>query len=111
MESKLRVFAGQEFDITPYWDTKESMAIANRIGEVLTHAGWKYAPPKQSGFMLGGITGVLVYVHPSAPANVKNAAGALVSALSQQGIVSEIRLENPANPFDSELHLNVGTKP
>lgn len=111
IESKLRAFAGQEFDVTPYWDTKESMAIAHRIADLLNRAGWKYTPPKQSGFMLGGITGVLVYVHPNAPTKVASGAGALVTALNEQGIVSEIRYENTADPPDSKLHLNVGTKP
>jgi hypothetical protein len=111
MTDKLRSFAGQEFDVTPYWETKESMGIANRIVDVLVRAGWKYTPPKQSGMMLGGVTGVLVYVHPSAPVSVRNAADALVSILNNQDIVSEIRQQNPANPLDVKLHLNVGTKP
>jgi hypothetical protein len=64
--------------------------------------------PKQFGFMLGGIAGVQVYVHPTADARVQSAA--LVSVLNEQGIESEIKLQNPANPPDSKLHLNIGTK-
>jgi hypothetical protein len=111
IERKLRAFAGQEFDFTPYWDTKESIAIANRIADLLNGAGWKYIPPTKSGFMLGGVTRVLVHVHPNAPAKVTSAAGALVSALNEQRIVSEIRYGNTADPPDSKLHLYVGTKP
>jgi hypothetical protein len=66
--------------------------------------------PKQFGFMLGGIAGVQVYVHPTADARVQSAASSLVSVLNEQGIESEIKLQNPANPPDSKLHLNIGTK-
>ena len=61
--------------------------------------------------MLGGVAGVLVYVHPAAQENVKKAADSLVAALNEQGIVSELRQQNSANPIDSKLHLNIGTKP
>jgi hypothetical protein len=108
---KIRPFAGQEFDVTPYWDLKESMAIANRITSGLQYAGWSYVAPKQYGFMLGGIAGVQVWVHPTADDKVKNAANALIAALNEQGIESELRQQNPANPPDPKLHLNVGTKP
>jgi hypothetical protein len=108
---KLRAFAGQEFDVTPYWDSKESMSIANRIEPALAAAGWKYAPPERSGFMLGGVMGVLVYVHPAAPDNTKQAANTLVDALNAEGIVAEIRNPSPKDPVDKKLHLNVGSKP
>jgi hypothetical protein len=109
--SKLKFFAGQEFDITPYWELKEPMAITNRIFGALNFAGWKYIPPKQSGFLIGGLAGVLVYVHPSASQKTRDSADSLVSALSEQGVASELRLENPANPVENTLHLSVGTKP
>jgi hypothetical protein len=109
--SKLKIFAGQEFDITPYWDLKESMAITNRIFGALNLAGRKFIPPKQSGFLIGGLAGVFVYVHPAASQETRNSADSLVSALSEQGIASELRLENPANPVENVLHLSVGTKP
>jgi hypothetical protein len=109
--NKTRPFAGQEFDVTPYWDLKESMAIANQISSGLQHAGWNYVPPKQSSLMLGGVAGVQVWVHPTADQKVKAAANALISVLNEQGIESELRLQNPANPPDTKLHLNVGTKP
>jgi hypothetical protein len=108
---KLRPFAGQEFDVTPYWELKESMAIANRIANALSLAGWKYTPPKQPGFLLGGRVAVLVYIHPAATEETKKAADSLVSALNEQGIASEIRQQSPANPIDNRLHLVIGTKP
>jgi hypothetical protein len=108
---KIRRFAGQEFDVTPYWDLKESMAIANQIASGLQRAGWSYVAPKQSSFMLGGIAGVQVWVHPTADGKVKNAAEAVIAALNEQGIESELRLQNPVNPPDPKLHINVGTKP
>jgi hypothetical protein len=110
ISDKIRPFAGQEYDVTPYWDLKESLAIANEIATGLNMGGWKYIAPKQSGFMMGGIAGVQVYVHPAAEGKIKSAASALVSALNDQGIEAVLKEQNPANPLDTKLHLNVGTK-
>ena len=108
---KLKVFADQEFEVTPYWELREPMATANRIADALTLAGWKYIPPKSAEVLLGGVAGVLVYVHPSASERTKKAADSLVSALTKEGIASELRgLNDPKNPTN-KLHLNVGTKP
>jgi len=107
---KVSAYAGQEFDVTPYWDLKESLSIANRIALALIEGKWKYAPPDNQGFMLGGTAGVQVWLHPDAPDKVKQAATALVSALNAEGIDTEIRQQNPKNPVDSKIHLNVGTK-
>jgi len=110
ISDKIRPFAGQEYDVTPYWDLKESLAIANEIATGLNMGGWRYVAPKQSGFMMGGIAGVQVYVHPAAEDKIRSAASALVSALNDQGIEAVLKEQNPANPLDSKLHLNVGTK-
>src|SRR5271157_572154 len=61
MVGKLQPFAGQEYDFTVYWDLKEPMAIANRINDALTVAGWKYIKPTSGAWLLGGVAGVLVY--------------------------------------------------
>jgi len=86
------------------------LAIANRIADALIAGGWKYVPPKTSGFMLGGISGVQVWTHPTAEDAVKRAAGSLLAVLNREGISSVARTQNPANPADPKIHLSVGTK-
>jgi hypothetical protein len=107
----VRPFAGQEFDVTPYWDITESLAIANRIAGALVAGGWKYVAPEKSGFMLGGIPGVQVWTHPTADDKVKRAALSLLMVLNREGIESVAKTQNSANPPDSKLHLIVGSKP
>lgn len=109
---KIKRFEGQEFDVTPYWDLPESFKIANRIAGILSSqlAGWKYVAPDKSGFMLGGTAGVQVWVHPAAPDIVKRAADALVSALNAENITTVLKTQNPQNPIESKIHINVGTK-
>ena len=109
---KIHSFADQEYQVTTFWDLKEPLAISNRIDEALALAGWKYIPPGPGGaFLLGGIAGVQVWVHPEADLRVGEAAEALVRALNDEGIAAELRQENPRYPKDNKLHLNVGTKP
>jgi hypothetical protein len=108
---KVKLFAGQEFEVTTYWDLKESMAISNRIYDALTLAGWKYLKPERGEALMGGVAGVLVYVHPAAGEQTKKAAAALISALNEESIAAEPRAQNdPANPTN-KIHLNIGTKP
>ncbi|MGC2109647.1 MAG: hypothetical protein WA655_09030 [Candidatus Korobacteraceae bacterium] len=95
-------YAGQEFDVTPYWDLREPLAIANRIADAMIFGGWKYVPPAQTGILLGGVVGVEVYVHPAAPDKVQKAASALVSALNGQGIEAKVVQQNPKNPMTSK---------
>jgi hypothetical protein len=40
----LNQFPGQEFEIVPYWDSKESAGIAQRINLALQMARWKFLP-------------------------------------------------------------------
>jgi multidrug efflux pump subunit AcrB len=107
----LKTFAGQEFQITTFWDLKEPLAIANHVYSALNLAGWKYIKPESAEFLLGGIAGVLVYVHPAADERTKKAADAVVFALINEGIDSELRKQNAPNSPNSKLHINVGTKP
>jgi hypothetical protein len=108
---KLNRFPGQEWDITPYWDLKESVAIANRIYAALDLAHWKYVKPAQSSFLLGGVAGVLVYVHPDAAQETKDAANALVASLNREGIIAEERPQNDPGHRSNVIHMSVGTKP
>jgi hypothetical protein len=110
----LHPFAGQEFDIVPYFDIKESLNIANRILATLTcsPAGWKYIPGDPTARLMGGLAGVQVWRHPDADDSTKNAADWLVSSLSKEGIEAVLRIQNPVNnPKNNKLNLSVGTKP
>ena len=108
----VRPFAGQELDVTPYRDIPESLNIANRILGIVTStvAGWQYKPDANPSFLMGGVSGVQVWTHPDAEEKVKNAADRLVAALVKEGISAERRQENPANPKENKIHLNIGTK-
>ena len=108
---KVKPFSGQEFLITTYWDLKEPLSIANRIYAALNRAGWKYIKHERGSVLLGGMAGVLVYAHPAAEERTKKAAVSLVSALTTEGIASELREQNDPNNPNNRLYLNVGTKP
>jgi hypothetical protein len=107
---KIHAYAGQEYDISAYWDLKETMGLVQRVYAALNAAGWKYIEPQQRGMQLGGIAGVQVWIHPDADAQIKNAASTLISALNAEGIDSELRVQNPKNPPDPKIHLSFGTK-
>jgi len=105
-------FAGQEYAVTTFWDLKESLAFSNQLHQTLLLAGWKYIPHGEGGsFLMGGLTGVQVWVHPAADPMVRAAADGLVDALEQVAQAPTLKLENPKNPKDNKIRLNVGTKP
>lgn len=107
--AKVHGFAGQEFEVTTYWELKEAMAIANQVFAALNIAEWKYIKPEGGRVLLGGVAGVLVYVHPEARDQTKQAALTLVSTLSHEGLGSELR--HMTGPPSDRLSINVGTKP
>ncbi len=108
---KLRSFSGQEVQMVPYWDDKESMAIANRILQALNLAGWKYLPLEHGTSLMGGIIGVLVFVHPETDAGPKEAAASLVSALNEQGITSDLKYQNDPGHPTNRLMIDIGSRP
>lgn len=108
---ELKVFNGQEYTVTAYWDSKESLGIANRIHSALQLAGWSYNPEGGKSMMLGGTIGVLVWFHPDSEERTKTAAASLVSALLREGIEAEQRVQNPQNnPKHNKISLSVGSK-
>jgi hypothetical protein len=110
--SKISKFAGQEYTVTTFWDLKESLAFSNQLHQTLLTAGWKYIPPGEGGsFLLGGLAGVQVWVHPAADPPVRAAADGLVAVLEQIAQAPTLKLQNPKNAKDNKIHLNVGTKP
>ena len=110
--TKISKFVGQEFSMTTFWDIKEPLGFSNQLHQTLLSAGWKYIPPGEGGsFLLGGLAGVQVWVHPAADPPVRAAADALVSALEEISQAPTLKLQNPKNAKDNRIHLNVGTKP
>jgi hypothetical protein len=108
---EVKQYEGQEFQVVTYWDMKEPLALANQLYTSLDRAGWSYIKPERATFMLGGTEGVQVWRHPGADDRVQKAADALVTALNDAGLVAVLKLQNPANPIDKKINLNVGTKP
>jgi hypothetical protein len=107
----LKSFAGQEFEVIPLWDNKESVSIANRITSALRKAGWAYVEPEFQQAILGGLVGIKVVVDPNSNARTKGAAKSLISSLLKEGLIAlgdEYALAN--NPKDNKIQIDVGSK-
>jgi septal ring factor EnvC (AmiA/AmiB activator) len=107
---ELKEFSGQEYQVVAYWDSKESMNIANRISQALQLAKWKLVPLERATNMMGEVVGVMVWLHPNADERTKKAADSLVSVLLRERLHAEIRFQNPNNPQSNKLSLSVGAK-
>ena len=107
---KIKPFAGQEYDANTYWDSREPLALAERISVALNWAGWKLIHVVGQT-MLPEKTGVLVYVHVEAQEETKKAAIVLVSALNAEGIATELRRWDKTHPKNNKVEISVGTKP
>lgn len=110
--SKLRSFAGQEFQLTTYSQLTETKAFADRIQSALSRAGWKFIAPDPSASLLAGTAGVNLYVHPEASELTQKAAKAFVAALTEHGVDATLMPPDltlsgtPTNKID----VCVGTK-
>jgi hypothetical protein len=107
---KLSNFIGQPYTITAYWDSKESVGIANRIHRALLLARWSYSTEGGKSMLLGGVIGVFVDIHPDADETAKKAADSLVAALTAEGIETTLQKNNPKNPKTNMIGLTVGSK-
>jgi hypothetical protein len=108
---KLRFSGGQEYEVIAYWDSPESVGIANRISQALQLAQWKLVTPKAWKGLMGGMVGVKVSLHPEADEQTRIAADNLVTALNAEGIQSSKELQNPTNnPSNNMISLSVGSK-
>jgi len=108
---KLSRFKGQEFEVTAYWDSPESLGFANRIYAFLASAGWKYNDKGQKSFLMGGMIGVKISVHPSADQDTQTAANLLVKSLNDEGFACREELQNPENnPKHNIISVIVGSK-
>jgi hypothetical protein len=107
----LRPFSGQEYDVTAYWDSKESLNIAERINQALQIAEWKFLPMTQYRAMLGGVVGIQIWRHPEADTRTIKAAESLIAALLREGLQAEPRIQNPTNnPKHNRISLSIGAK-
>lgn len=106
----LKPFAGQAFQVVPYWGDKESTGIADRITGGLTKAGWVFVKLETYTMLPGGLVGVDVYVHPESDQRIQQAAAALVRTLNEHGIVAELRHKNDPGHPDDKIMLSVGAK-
>jgi hypothetical protein len=107
----LKQFSGQHWTVTTYWNSKEPLSLTNKIFSALKTAEWQYDDEGSKGVLIGGIEGVLVFVHPQANPRTKSAADALVAALNAERIGTALREQNdPSHPND-KLQLNIGSKP
>lgn len=107
---KLQRFAGVTYTVTAYWDSRESMGIANRVHQALQGAHWSYSPEGSESMMLGGVVGFLVWTHPDAEQSTKEAADSLIKALKKEGLAAEARSQNPTNPKSDVIGVVVGAK-
>lgn len=108
---KLAKYVGQEYGVTAYWDSPESMGIANRIHFALQAARWKYVPPTGWEGLLGGVVGIKISVHPDADTSTLAAAQDLTLALQAEGLQAKEEVQNAKNnPKSNKIGLVVGSK-
>jgi DNA polymerase III delta prime subunit len=110
---KLKPFGPQLFDVTAYWEKKESLDIAQRIAEILTAlAGWTLEQPKSQSMIVGEVTGVVVSFNPKAGDKAKEAANTLARLLTEQGIEAKTRPDITSENMIkvNKIDLTVGAK-
>jgi len=107
---KLGKYGGQEYDVTAYWDSPESVGIANRVHLALQSAQWKFLPMTAWRALMGGLVGIKVDVHPNADDSTLKAARDLTLALQAEGLEAKLEMENPKNPKSNAISLSVGSK-
>lgn len=110
IEKRLGPFAGQTFQIIPYWDDDECLAIANRIADALTASNWKIEQPERYTALIGVVTGIKVYVDDGAPEDTIRAAKELAAALNESDIAAAVK-SGPSKPPTSKIGISVGIKP
>jgi hypothetical protein len=112
--SKLSKFAGQRYTVVAYWQSPESLGIANRVHQALGGkggAGWLYFNEGSKDVMMGGVVGIFVSMHPDADETTKQAAAALIDALHTEGLKAEAEPQNPKNnPKHNDILMKFGAK-
>jgi hypothetical protein len=110
MKTRLEKFAGQTFEIIPYWQDKESLGIANRIADLLIASHWSIDQPKQGTMLVGVQTGVTIAVAKAATERTKAAAKELAEVLNSNGIETAATEEDDPASTD-KINMSVGIKP
>jgi len=95
--SLLKPLSGQQFVITTYPDMREPLALSERLYETLNKASWRFVKPESATMLISGVTGVQVWIHPTAEESTKRAAAFLVNRLIRDHIGAQLRLQNPTN--------------
>ncbi|HKT24316.1 MAG TPA: hypothetical protein VJR04_06915 [Terriglobales bacterium] len=103
-------FAGQEFRFSTYWDSPECVGIAERVNRTLQAAGWKYRPYTEYRVPVGGTVGILVYTHPNADKRTNEAATALLTTLSREGLQAQARMDDTNAAEQNIITLVIGSK-
>ncbi|MBN8982776.1 MAG: hypothetical protein J0I29_16105 [Rhizobiales bacterium] len=109
--AKVKDYAGQQYEVVTYWDSREPLALANRIANALNLAGWVLSQPQNASFMLGGHEGIEVFYHPEAGPKILETAKAIADALTAEGLSAKLRQKNAPGQPDNKINFNVGTKP
>src|SRR5690242_10433913 len=108
----LKPFSGQQYTITTYPDMREPLHFSHTIYDTLNKAHWGFVQHESATMLLGGKTGVEVWIHPSAEESTKTAANLLVSLLTKDHISSQLKLQGPTNnPKHEKIELVIGMKP
>jgi hypothetical protein len=107
---KLAEYAGQEYDVTPYWDSPESVGIANRVHFALQMARWKFIPMTSWRALMGGLVGFKIDVHPNADEATLKAALDLTLALRAEGLEAKEEMQNQNSPKSNIISLSIGSK-
>lgn len=108
---RVRPFAGQVFQVIPYWRNPESLSIANRIADCAINAGWRIEEPKNYTTLIGVITGIDVDLDRNAPAESVLAAKTLVDALNNNSVRAALAMEGNDPAHTALISLSVGIKP
>jgi hypothetical protein len=110
VSGKLSGFGGQPYTVVAYWQSKESVGLANRIHSALENAKWAYSDEGSKAMMLGGVIGVVVLTNSEADERTKQAASALINSLSAIGLKASPLQEPPNVPKNNMIWVRIGGK-
>jgi hypothetical protein len=108
---KVKPFAGQVFQVIPYWKNPESLSFANRIAGILISSGWKLDQPTAFTTLVGVLTGINVEIDAGETEEVKGAATTLFDALSSSDAFATLDDTFKREPPSHRVSISVGIKP
>jgi hypothetical protein len=107
---KVRTSAGQTFQVIAYWKIPESLALAERIGAILTAAGWKIDQPKSFTTIIDVVAGVIIDIDANESPEVKVAANSLLEALRANDVFATLSDTFNRQPPSHKINIAVGIK-